>query len=73
MGKLLNLFNEVFNYWWACKLEIGRATGFRRRSGGKKKNRKKSKVRSVGELAWARHVTESIQRAPVKPHILVQG
>lgn len=28
MGKLLNLFIEVFNYWWACKLEIGRATGF---------------------------------------------
>lgn len=68
MGKLLNLFIEVFNYWWACKLEIGRATGFQRRGRGKK-----IKVRIVGELAWVRHVTESIQRAPVEPHILMQG
>lgn len=42
MGKLLNLFIEVFNYWWACKLEIGRATGFEDGAEGGKKGKKKS-------------------------------
>lgn len=40
MGKLLNLFIEVFNYWWACKLEIGRTTGFEDGAEEKKKVKK---------------------------------